>query len=238
MSQYDALIVAHGQPSDPKAAELALAQFSAEIESFLPGFLLGSATLAAPDALETKLGNLREGGVVYPLFMTDGWFVKTTLANRLGDAKVKVMSPFGMADDLIALTAEALRATAGFGKGPLLIVAHGSASGRIAPAQVPHEFARQLREALGGYPLKLGFVEQEPLLSDVAETTPDAAMCLPFLAMEGEHVRKDVRKSLDGAGFMGEMLPVISQLPGMSRMIAACIQAELVKQSISSERAA
>lgn len=227
MPQFDALIVAHGQPSAAMEAEQALADFLAEIEPHVGDLSLGAATLAAPRKLEEQLTNLRDGGVIYPLFMTDGWFVRTTLAKRLGNASIEVMTPFGMTPALIAVTAQALRNSAGFGKGPLLVVAHGSASGRIAPAQVPQEFARQLQEALDGYPVHLGFIEQEPLLTEVAKTAPEASMGLPFFAMEGEHVRKDVRKALDMAGFVGEVLPAISQLPRMAELIAESIQAKI-----------
>lgn len=236
MSQFDALIVAHGQPSAPLEAEQALAAFLTEIEPHVNELSLGAATLAAPGKLEEQLANLRDRGVIYPLFMTDGWFVRTTLAKRLGDAPVNVMTPYGMTAGLIDLTAKAMRSAAGFGKGPLLVVAHGSASGRIAPAQVPQEFTRQLQDALDGYPVHLGFIEQEPLLTEVAKTAPEAAMCLPFFAMEGEHVRKDVRKALDMAGFVGDVLPAISQLPGMAQLIAESIQAE--KASLAAKHAA
>ncbi|MFY0659752.1 MAG: cobalamin biosynthesis protein CbiX [Shimia sp.] len=227
MSQLDALIVAHGQPSFPEEAEIALEAFLAGLEPHFSCSSVGTATLAAPGKLEEKLAQLRPDGVIYPLFMTDGWFVKTTLAKRLGHASVTMMPPFGMTEGLAVRTAEAIKSACGFGKGPLLVVAHGSASGRIAPAQVPQEFTRQLQDALGGYPVQLGFIEQEPLLTDVAQATPDAAMCLPFFAMEGEHVRKDVRKALDTAGFTGDLLPSISYLPGMKKTISESIRAEV-----------
>lgn len=229
MSQLDALIVAHGQPSAPEEAEASLGAFLADLETSLSGISVGAATLAAPGKLEEKLALLRPDGVIYPLFMTDGWFVKTTLTKRLGHASVTMMPPFGLTDGLALRTAEALKSCCGFGKGPLLVVAHGSASGRIAPAQVPQEFTRQLQDALDGYPVHLGFIEQEPLLTDVAQAVPDAAMCLPFFAMEGEHVRKDVHKALDTAEFTGDLLPSISYVPGMTEVISESIKAEFAK---------
>lgn len=229
MTQFDALIVAHGQPSAQEEAEASLETFLAELESKASGISIGAATLAAPGKLEEKLAQLRPNGVIYPLFMTDGWFVKTNLAKRLGTAPVTMMSPFGMTEGLAVHTAQVIKASCGFGKGPLLLVAHGSATGRIAPAQVPQEFTRQLQEALDGYPVHLGFIEQEPLLTDLAQAAPDAAMCMPFFAMEGEHVRKDVRKALDDAGFAGDLLPSISHLPGMNGVILESIQAEVAK---------
>ncbi|TDK51565.1 cobalamin biosynthesis protein CbiX, partial [Antarcticimicrobium luteum] len=54
----DALIVAHGQPSDPAPAEAALATLAARVQAHMPGRALGAATLAAPGALAAALARL------------------------------------------------------------------------------------------------------------------------------------------------------------------------------------
>ena len=46
-----ALIVSHGQPSDPDPAEAALAALAAKVAALLPDWRVDSATLAKPDAL-------------------------------------------------------------------------------------------------------------------------------------------------------------------------------------------
>lgn len=43
-----ALIVAHGSPSAPEGPEAVFARLAAEAEALLPGWRVGSATLAAP----------------------------------------------------------------------------------------------------------------------------------------------------------------------------------------------
>ncbi len=88
MPLLDALIVAHGQPSAPEMAEEALAGFRQKVAKHAPEVCIGSATLAARGSLEGQLANLRPNAPVYPLFMSEGWFVKTNLANRLKTASV------------------------------------------------------------------------------------------------------------------------------------------------------
>ena len=46
-----AVIVAHGQPSDPEPAEAALAAFAAKVDALTGTVSVHSATLAAPGAL-------------------------------------------------------------------------------------------------------------------------------------------------------------------------------------------
>jgi len=87
-----ALIVAHGQPSDPDPAEAALARLAAEVAARLPaGWQVDSATLAAPAALEAAL--TRGGGaplLIYPMFIADGWFTQVNLPARIRAAGIEL----------------------------------------------------------------------------------------------------------------------------------------------------
>ena len=47
-----ALILAHGQPSDPRTAGAALEALAARVQALLPGWAVGAATLAEDGALE------------------------------------------------------------------------------------------------------------------------------------------------------------------------------------------
>ncbi|GHF06388.1 hypothetical protein GCM10016455_29450 [Aliiroseovarius zhejiangensis] len=226
MDHIDALIVSHGQPSSPDPAEAALTAYVTKVQAHTPDLRLGSATLAKPGALEAQLDNMAAGAVVYPLFMSDGWFVRTCLAGRLGDAPFPVMTPFGMDPALPGLAAAGLRAEGWTDGDPLLLVAHGSGSGRHAPARATHDFADLLAQALGGADITVGFLEQSPTIPEVAKDLPDNILCLPFFAMEGDHVREDVHEELGGIGFTGRVLPVISQLEGVDAMVATALAAE------------
>ncbi len=76
------LLVAHGQPSDPAPAEAEVAGLAGKVAAALPGWDVGSATLAAPEALQRALQGAN-APLVFPLFMADGWFTRTALPDRL-----------------------------------------------------------------------------------------------------------------------------------------------------------
>lgn len=89
-----ALIVTHGQPSDPGPAEAELAALAAAVGASLPGWHVGHATLAAPGALAAALAAAgpeigSTGGLVYPLFMAGGWFTQVHLPARLAEAQAQ-----------------------------------------------------------------------------------------------------------------------------------------------------
>ena len=75
-----AVIVAHGQPSDPQPAEDRLAAFAAQVDALTSEVSVHSATLATSGALETCLDALPSGTAIYPLFMGRGWFCHRRLA--------------------------------------------------------------------------------------------------------------------------------------------------------------
>ncbi|GGH48224.1 hypothetical protein GVY41_04875 [Frigidibacter albus] len=99
-----ALIVAHGQPSDPDPAEAALARLAERVAAELPAaWQVEAATLAAPGALEAALARAGSGSaplLIYPMFIADGWFTQVNLPARLRAAgMVIVQSGAGLGDD-------------------------------------------------------------------------------------------------------------------------------------------
>ncbi|MDK3019500.1 sirohydrochlorin chelatase [Pseudodonghicola flavimaris] len=225
----DALIVAHGQPSAPAPAEAALAELASRVGHLLPGRRIGSATLAAPGALEAALERLGADGAIYPFFMADGWFVRQALPKRLNGHPARVLPPLGRDPALVDLAATYLArdcATRGWEPAAtaLLIAAHGSARGPRAAAA-----ARDLGAALAtlwpGSPPIYGFVEEAPYLAQAARGLPAQTLCLPVFAAEGGHYREDVPDALETAGFLGALLPPLGQHPGVPALIAAALSA-------------
>ena len=240
-SPIEALIVSHGQPSDPEPAEAILARYTAGIQADIPDHVIESATLAAPGRLEKQLDRLVDGGVIYPLFMADGWFVRTALIKRISgaslDTVVAVMPPFGLDVALPGIVArnitDTLSATFGVNAQPnLLVAAHGSAHG-TAPAASALLFAERLRKELPGVPIEVGFIEQDPSLGDVAATMAVQTICLPFFAMPGEHVRLDIPAALKQGGFSGPVLPPVSQLDGAAKIISNALSRALNRRQTS-----
>jgi sirohydrochlorin ferrochelatase len=224
---FDAGIVAHGQPRAPQPSEDDLSAYVAGVQAHLPGLHLGSATLANPGYLEQVLEQAKPGAVIYPFFMSEGYFTRTALPKRLGDADVQVLPPFGLDPALPALVAQAIMQH----HGRILIVAHGSAGGRPGPDAATRDFAAQLSGASGRSGIEVAFLEQAPRLPDVLQQMRDAGapaqICLPFFAMHGDHMRDDVTEELAKGGFDGDLLPVISKLDGVTQMIAQAVKAAI-----------
>lgn len=223
----DALIVAHGQPSAPAPAEAALAALAARVQDLLPSFRVGAATLAAAGALEAALAQLSSHGVIYPLFMADGWFVRRALPKRLGGHGARILPPLGRDPGLPALAARHLAAEcAGRGWQPedtaLLIAAHGSARGPRA-ALAARDFGTALAPLWAGAAPVHGFVEEPPFIAEAARDMPAQSLCLPFFAAAGGHYREDVPQALDRAGFSGALLPPLGQHPQVPALIAAAL---------------
>ena len=223
----DALIVAHGQPGDPEPAEAALTEIATRVGTHLPQGRVGSATMAAPGRLEAALETLPDGGVIYPLFMADGWFVKTALRDRIKHRDLRVLTPLGLDPHLPDVAVRGLRhcmAEQGWSlaKTTVCVAAHGSARSPFAGASA-EAFVSHLRAALPDTTFTTTFVEQAPFLDALAPDLPAQTVCLPFFAMAGEHLRVDVSETLRAAGFTGPILPAFGQTPDVAALIARAL---------------
>ncbi len=104
-----ALIVAHGQPSDPDGPEAEIAALAARVARFLPGWQVGSATLAGIGTLDAAVRRLG-APLVFPFFMADGWFIRVNLPRRLAAAGAEgltVLTPFGILPETLDLDGSA-----------------------------------------------------------------------------------------------------------------------------------
>lgn len=226
MSQ--ALIVAHGSPSDPAPQEAALKALATEVGGRLPGWTVSGATLAAEGALDAALAAL-DRPVIYPFFMAEGWFTRTNLPRRLAQAGaggLRQLPAFGLAPELPGLTARAAREGAeAAGLDPrattLLIAAHGSQVSR-ASAEGARAMAGLLLRIAPFRRILTAFVEEPPYIFQVARGL-DHAICLPFFALRAGHVAADVPEALEAAGFRGPLLPAIGEHPEVARVIAAAL---------------
>lgn len=222
------LLVSHGQPSDPHPAEASLRGFAHKLRPHLPGWHIKSATLALSGHLERVLAEMPVGTLIYPLFMSDGYFVRTALPQRLGHAEVLQRPPFGLDPALPAAVATYLNGVLQ-DKGwhaadtDLLLASHGSA--RSSYSQIATEaFAEALRPLTGFASLQVGYVEQDPSLHDAARSCRAQALCLPFFFAEGGHVREDVADALSETGFAGDRLPTLAHLPDTPALIAQSLR--------------
>jgi sirohydrochlorin ferrochelatase len=229
---YAALIVAHGQPSDPESAEAEIAELARRVAAFLPGWHVGSATLANPGALSAQVANAGPRGLVFPLFMAGGWFTRENLPARLAEAGAqewRILAPFGTDDGVQALTVTLAReAAAAQGRAPdqcdILLAAHGSFRSP-APADVARAMAARIAQEAGFRRVEAAFIDQSPRIADVAATFAPGALVLPFFAARGGHVIDDIPRALTEAQFDGVLLDPVGLDPRVPGIIAAAIRA-------------
>lgn len=221
-----ALIVAHGQPSDPGPAAAEIAALAARVAAELPGWQVGSATLAEPEALPRAIALAAAPGIVYPLFMAGGWFTRSNLPRRLaaaGGAGWRIAEPFGtdpaVADLVVSMAREALAEAPA---PAILLAAHGSFRSP-APSDVARAMAARLSRDLG-LPCEAGFIDQEPTIAGIARRMPEA-LCLPFFAARGGHVTEDLPAALGEAGFAGRVLQPVGLDPRAPALMARAIRA-------------
>lgn len=221
MTGRTAIIVTHGQPSDPKPAARALAEFAARVAALLPGWQVGAATLAETDALGQVASALGQG-VVFPMFMTGGYFTRVAIPERLkaaGASGWQVLEPFGCdpaVHDLTVALAREARAD------QVLLAAHGSFK-----SPVPSDIARHVAGRIAvevGVQAEAAFIDQEPQLAGMRGFGP-GSVCLPFFAAAGGHVVEDIPAALDEAGFRGRILPPVGLDGRVPGLVAAAIAA-------------
>lgn len=223
---FRALIVAHGQPSDPAPAEAELALLAVAVADHLPGWHITSASLADHGALARAVTGTQ--GLVYPMFMAGGWFTKTHLPLRLaavGAANWRCLSPFGLDPEVQALAVKiAIEATKTQpeDRAEVLLAAHGSFRS-AAPSDVAFAMVRQL-QAAGIAQVEAGFIDQFPKIADVARGFGPNAVCLPFFAANGGHVIDDLPRALNEAGFSGRLLPPVGLDGRVPRLIARALE--------------
>jgi sirohydrochlorin ferrochelatase len=212
-----ALIVAHGQPSDPRLAGAALEVLAAQVQVLLQGWEVVAATLAEEGAIAHAVDG-RPGGVVFPMFMAGGWFTKVQIPKKLAEAGAvgwTVLEPFGcdpaVHDLCVALAREA-------GADRVILAAHGSFKSPVPSDIAFHVAGRIAAEA--GVAAEAGFIDQDPQLSSL---TGGAGVCLPFFAAEGGHVSDDIPEALQKAGFTGSILPPVGLDDRVPGIIAAAL---------------
>ena len=225
----EALIVAHGQPSDPAPAEADLDRLRGAVAALLPGWTVRAATLAAPGALDRALHGLSAPRVL-PFFMADGWFTRTELPRRLAQAGRGELTPlpaFGMMPEAVDLAVHASR-TATLGRGwrieetRLLLAAHGSGRSPAA-AMAAERFRLALSSALPFAEVRIGFIEQTPTLDTTAADMGRTALCLPLFVANWDHMRTDVPAALEAAGFAGPCLAPLGARPEVPALLARAL---------------
>ena len=227
----DALILAHGQPSDPAGPEAEIAALAGRVAADLPGWRVEGTTLAAPGGLEGALDRL-DRPLLFPFFMADGWFLRRALPDRLaaaGRPDLPRTLPFGLlpaTEDLAAAILDRALAARGWAAADTTLVCAAHGSGRsAAPAQAARATTAALAARLGFGDSGTGFVEEAPFLAEALAGTGARALCLPLFVARWGHVLTDLPEAAETAGFRGAMLPPLGTDAGVPALIARTLAA-------------
>jgi sirohydrochlorin ferrochelatase len=200
------LVVAHGD-GGPDPRDIGTRQLTARLSERLAipvacAMLRRPETVAAARATLFGASELWPAGerdlIVYPFFMTEGWFVREKLPKVLtaaGFSDWLRLDPFGSDPALIdyldrKLTGIAARAGRDRDTLNAVLIAHGSASGE-AGSRLGTEAIRDRLAERGWGNLSVGFIEEEPFYDAlIAERQPEAVIGL--FVTSGTHAVNDV----------------------------------------------
>ena len=224
---FDALIVSHGQPSDPDVGEAEIAALAAAVAAYLPEARIEGVTLAAEGRIEALSAD-RPGALIYPMFMADGWFTQVQLPKQLAEGAGPQLVSFGLDCTLPMLAASWLRRVCtDHGFEPyatdLIIAGHGSGKSRRV-SDATRAFADRVANDFGPRSVRCGFVEEDPSLTDALSGLGTNAICLPFFAAKRGHVLDDLPEAVAESGFSGIVLDPIGLHPDVPKMIADALR--------------
>lgn len=223
------LIVAHGSTDDSSVAETIMQRADdlrqdATFDDVRVAFLKNDPRVA--DILDECAHDV----VVVPLFMAAGWFhgrvVPRTLGlpdepahdevHAVGERRLVYRPPIGCADAMLELVRDAA--------GPpserhLVLIGHGTPRHAASRGSV-FDIVAKLRGSDGWASVEAAFIDDEPLLHDVARRSRDTELvALPYFVADGPHVAIDIPAALVGTSPV-TLLPALGLHPRLSDVIA------------------
>lgn len=234
------LVAAHGERggvAEDRLVRLLVARLRerGEYEEVAAGFIRSAPAL---EAVAERLKSPRL--IVYPLFMSDGYYVRQAIPERLGLAAdgrdrrgraVRIAVPLGLDPALPGLIAEvAGRAAARAGiarrRAHLLIAAHGSTKSTES-ADAARRVAGRVEETGAFASVTTAFLEEPPFLDAALKAVPGPAILFGLFAGEGMHAAEDLPVALARAGRDDVHLAApLGQEPGLIAHIVAGLAAE------------
>lgn len=238
------LLAAHGE-TGKRRANAALLALAGELRRRFPGLPVAAGVLNGAPTLEDAAAALPPGRTyVYPLFMSDGYYVERVLPRRLAPARppacpLDILPPLGLDPGLVEVVARRVREAAPanpyLAKAlTVLLVAHGCA--RSPRSRLTTEaFAAALRARLGGPAVTTAYLDEPPFARHVVADLPPRSVVVSFFAADGAHAGTDLPRMLHDAR-RGEV-PVVGPV-GTDPEIAALVAAAVRKVIAASRNAA
>ncbi|MGI9481564.1 MAG: CbiX/SirB N-terminal domain-containing protein [Hyphomicrobiales bacterium] len=176
-----------------------------------------------------------ESILVYPLFMSDGYYVNQAIPRALAmgesgeSSEVKVLRPLGLNPGLPGVVERLCRQTAADARLPindatLLLAAHGSAKSpqsRLATEAV----AKRLAARSGFRAVHCAYLEEPPFLAHQLANLPGPLVVAGLFVGEGMHGAGDVPEAVAACGRSDVLLCTpLSRSPALERLILSDVK--------------
>jgi sirohydrochlorin cobaltochelatase len=233
LRDFALLLAAHGERRDGAgnesvaalAADLMRRNVAREVGI---GFIKG-----VPSIAETLRAIASPTVLVYPLFLSDGYFNRVRLPQLLAKAAVprdvRVIEPLGLDPalaDLVAVRARTAAQEAGIppARTTVILLAHGSGSDP-ASRQATEQMADRLRHSDAFRDSRAAFLEEPPSLAQAVSGITGPVVVVGLFAGEGLHGGGDVPKLMseierDDAVFAGN----VGTFEGIADLVAAAVR--------------
>lgn len=203
------LIVAHGDRGGLREDRLAR-EIAARLRRSGRYAAVEVGLIRGEPSLEEAARRLPPGAFrIYPLFMSEGYYVQKAIPERLGlkggKARAAIMeTPLGLDPALPGTVLDAARRTAqaaglDAARATLLLVAHGS-SKSSASADAARALAGAMEKSSPFRRIEVAFLEETPFLPDALAALEGPAVVLGLFAGEGMHGAEDLPQAIAATG--------------------------------------
>ncbi len=204
------------------------------ITSIHCGVLSGEPSIA--NALKRAQGDAIDQILIYPLFMSKGYFFKTALPAQLAQSAINI--PFtllpplcedGNLPDVIYQHAiQTLQETNwAITETRLLIVGHGSTK-NSASAQATFQQAQSLVSKSQFLGIETAFLEEEPIIGDLLQHTKELqTIIVGYFTGQGLHGKDDIAKAIQQSGAKAVYAGSVGAMPEIKNLILAALSAHL-----------
>ena len=177
--------------------------------------------------------------IVYPLFVSSGYFTRDRLVQLLDEAngesrEIRVLPPAGLDPGLPHLvTAFASKAARDRGVSPrscsVILLAHGSRR-NSASREATEQIARTVERRAAFHQVRVAFLEESPFLDQAAASISGPAVVVGLFSGEGMHGARDAPRltaelGRDDIAFAG----VIGGAPGIEDLVARSVGEALLR---------
>lgn len=218
------LIAAHGERGG-EGTNRRLAGIAASVQKLLPQADVRHGVLSGEPSIAFALAGLERNAplTVFPLFMSEGYFVTQKLPAVLKGlaGRWRLLPALGSGDELARATAENILRLPGEKPGSVLVVAHGSSKDDRS-RKAAEAFAVHLSRATDGLPVTCCYLEEAPFAHDAVASLGKEAALVSLFAGEGLHGGDDIPEILEKTGFpVGRVISPAADIGLVAGIIAS-----------------